>query len=268
MVTRFLPGAACNHPPAVNLWRLTMMILRTTALVLTVGFAAAGCKKAENKQAEPPVTAEMPKEAAPAEATPPPAEPAAAAPAEPEKPVAAAGEKQIVIDVHEIGPGKVTLAQIEEAHKKDLSVQEKHGVNFKSYFFDEKNGRVYCVSEAPNAEAPAAAHKEAHGGVPNNVIAVVEPEPGVEPAGGKKLFLDIHKIGPGKITAQAVQEAHQKDLATQDKHGVKFLNYWVDADSGTVFCLSEADNAKAPNQAHKEAHGGEANEVVEVALGH
>jgi hypothetical protein len=249
-----------------------MITLRTTALIMTVGFAAAGCKKSENKkQAEAPVTAELPKEAPPQAEPPPPAAQPVAEPAQPEKPMEpATAEKKLFIDVHEIGPGKVTLAQVEEAHKKDLAVQEKYGVNFKSYWLDQKNGRVYCLSEAPNAEAPSAAHKEAHGGVPAKVIAVAEPEAAVEPAGGKgkKLFLDIHRVGPGKITAEAVQEAHQKDLAAQGKHGVKFLNYWVDADSGTVFCLSEAANAKAPNQTHKEAHGGVADEVVQVAQGH
>ena len=58
-----------------------------------------------------------------------------------------------------------------------------------------------------------------------------------------KLYLDVHHLGAGKVNAQAVAEAHQKDLAHQAKHHVKYLNYWLDADSGTIRCLAEAPSA-------------------------
>ena len=53
------------------------------------------------------------------------------------------------------------------------------------------------------------------------------------------LYMDVHKNVEG-VTAEAVEEAHQKDLEVQGKYGVKFLKYWYDESSGTVFCLSEA----------------------------
>jgi Protein of unknown function (DUF4242) len=249
-----------------------MMTLRASTLVVAAVLALGGCGQDDKAQSDTtPAVAEAP----PEPATPPPAEeapPPAADPAAPAEPAAASGEKKLFIDVHEFGPGKVTAAAVAEAHQKDLATQDKHGVNFKTYWVDEKNGRVYCLSEAPNADAPSAAHKEAHGGVPAKVYAVTEPdaELAAEPSGakGKKLFLDVHNVGPGKITAAAVKEVHAKDLATQGKFGVSFLNYWVDEETGTVFCLSEAKNAKAPNKTHKKAHGAVANEVFEVKMGH
>jgi hypothetical protein len=52
-----------------------------------------------------------------------------------------------------------------------------------------------------------------------------------------------------------VAAAHRKDLAVQAKHHVRFLNYWFDADAGTVSCLVEAPTAADAVAAHKEAHG-------------
>lgn len=63
------------------------------------------------------------------------------------------------MDVH-VMPG-VTKAAVAEAHAKDLAVQAKHGVKFTSYWVDEKVGKVFCLSEAPSAQAAKAAHKEA-----------------------------------------------------------------------------------------------------------
>lgn len=63
------------------------------------------------------------------------------------------------MDVHQM-PG-VTKEKVAEAHKKDLALQSKHGVKFKTYWVDEKNGKVFCLSEAPNKEAALAVHKEA-----------------------------------------------------------------------------------------------------------
>ncbi len=57
----------------------------------------------------------------------------------------------------------VTAAAVAEAHAKDLKVQGKHGVNYRSYWVDEAKGGVFCLVEAPRAEAAAQVHKEAHG---------------------------------------------------------------------------------------------------------
>lgn len=44
-------------------------------------------------------------------------------------------------------------------------------------------------------------------------------------------------------------------MAVQKKHGVNFINYWVDEKTGTVMCLSEAKDSASVIETHKEAHG-------------
>jgi class 3 adenylate cyclase len=62
----------------------------------------------------------------------------------------------------------------------------------------------------------------------------------------------------------AIADAHQKDLALQEKYDVKFLTYWFDDMRCTAFCLIEAPNRETIERAHNEAHGLIPNEVIEV----
>jgi Protein of unknown function (DUF4242) len=80
------------------------------------------------------------------------------------------------------------------------------------------------------------------------------------------LYIDIHKHVEG-LTTEAITSAHQKDLAVQDKHGVTYLKYWYDEGTGTVFCLCEAPSKEAAAAVHREAHGGVADEIIEVKEG-
>jgi hypothetical protein len=73
--------------------------------------------------------------------------------------------------------------------------------------------------------------------------------------GKNNLYLDIHELGAGKVTAADVAGAHQKDLAIQEKYGVNLINYWVDEKKGTVLCLAQAPDSTALISTHKEAHG-------------
>jgi class 3 adenylate cyclase len=65
-------------------------------------------------------------------------------------------------------------------------------------------------------------------------------------------------------TRHAVADAHQKDLALQEKYEIKFLTYWFDEIRCTAFCLIEAPNRETIERAHNEAHGLVPNEVLEV----
>ncbi len=76
-------------------------------------------------------------------------------------------------------------------------------------------------------------------------------------------FLDMHTV-PAGTTAQAVAEAHAKDLAVQTKYGVRFLKYWYDPVTGKIFCLSEAPNREAHLAVHREAHGGMPDDIFQV----
>ena len=80
------------------------------------------------------------------------------------------------------------------------------------------------------------------------------------------LFMDVHEKVEG-LTAEAVAGAHKKDLETQERYGVKYLQYWFDESSGKVFCLVEAPDADAARTVHQEAHGLVADSITEVREG-
>ena len=80
------------------------------------------------------------------------------------------------------------------------------------------------------------------------------------------LYMDVHKNVNG-LTAEAVADAHRKDVQTQKKHGVNYKQYWFNEKDGTVFCLFEAPNSEAGEKVHREAHGLVADEIIEVKEG-
>ena len=80
---------------------------------------------------------------------------------------------QLYMDIHKNVEG-LTAEAVTGAHKKDLEVQEKYGVNYVDYWFEEESGTVFCLVEAPSKEAAAAVHKEAHGLVADEIVAVAQ----------------------------------------------------------------------------------------------
>jgi hypothetical protein len=81
------------------------------------------------------------------------------------------------------------------------------------------------------------------------------------------LFMDIHHHVDG-LTADAVADAHRRDLEVQKAHGVNYLKYWFDTGSGKVFCLVEAPSKEAAIEVHRLAHGLVPDEIIEVKEGH
>ena len=163
-------------------------------------------------------------------------------------------EKKLFINVHQLKPDKIKFEEVAKAHAKDLSVEGKYGVHFLNYWVDAGQGLVYCLSSSADSSSIRKTHAEAHGLLPAYTWEVTEGS--VAPlTGNNKLFMDIHKLGAGNVTAAAVADAHKKDLAVQGKYGVNFINYWVDEKAGVVLCLSEAKNPESVVNTHKEAHG-------------
>lgn len=177
-----------------------------------------------------------------------------------------AKEQQYFLDVHKMEPGGFTYADVAGAHQKDLATQKKRNVSFINYWVDADQGLVYCLSKADKASDIADTHKEAHGLIPAEIYPVVAGKASSYTGNGK-LFIDIHELGPGNVTAEAVAGAHEKDLATEGQYHVNFINYWVDEKSGKVFCLAEAPNAEAVVNTHKNAHGLIPAMVLEVEQG-
>jgi len=78
----------------------------------------------------------------------------------------------LFMDLHKASDydSQPTVEDIKRNHIADLEVQHKYGVKFLQYWINEDAGLVFCLMEAPNKEACAAVHQEAHGGMPCNVI--------------------------------------------------------------------------------------------------
>ncbi len=158
------------------------------------------------------------------------------------------------MDIHNLEPGKVTLADVAAAHEKDLATQGKYGVSFIKYWVDEQKGKVYCLSKSPDEASVISTHREAHGLIPAVVYQVTDGPEAVM-AGSNAMFIDVHEMKPGSFTAKDVAEAHEKDLAVEPKYKVNFVNYWADEKAGVIMCLSEAPDSTSVIRTHKEAHG-------------
>lgn len=77
-------------------------------------------------------------------------------------------------------------------------------------------------------------------------------------------FMDVHRNMSG-LTKEALQAAHDADLAIQSEEDVVFKTAWADPDAGVVYCLSEAPSADAVRRIH-ERTGHPADEVHAVPL--
>ena len=64
------------------------------------------------------------------------------------------------MDVH-TGMVGITPDELHEAHQADLAIQAEEQVNFKKAWADPNSGTVFCLSEAPNAEAVKRIHERA-----------------------------------------------------------------------------------------------------------
>jgi len=76
------------------------------------------------------------------------------------------------------------------------------------------------------------------------------------------IYMDRHYMQGA--TQRGIADAHEKDLALQDKYDVQFLTYWFDEARSTGFCLVDAPTKDAILQVHGEAHGGIPNEIIQV----
>jgi hypothetical protein len=82
------------------------------------------------------------------------------------------GKKNLFLDIHYLGAGKVSVKGVAAAHQKDLAVEKKYGANFINYWVNEKEGVVMCLVEANDSTALINTHKEAHGLLPDKIYRV------------------------------------------------------------------------------------------------
>lgn len=64
------------------------------------------------------------------------------------------------MDVHR-GMQGITAEQLSAAHEADLAIEAQEGVSFEHAWADPESGLVYCLSEAPSADAVQRVHERA-----------------------------------------------------------------------------------------------------------
>ena len=69
---------------------------------------------------------------------------------------------------------RVAVADVAKAHEEDLKVQDAHDVKYLRYWVNEPAGKIFCLVEAPSADAASTVHREAHGLVADAVYEVQE----------------------------------------------------------------------------------------------
>lgn len=124
----------------------------------------------------------------------------------------------IFMDRHDVW--ETTAADVAEAHRKDLEIQDRYGVKFLTYWFDQSRGTIFCLVDAPDKEAAQCVHREAHGGAAGEVmevpLAAVEaflgriqdppPQPGQQPGSnldpGHRAILFTDIVGSTEMTAR------------------------------------------------------------------
>ena len=79
----------------------------------------------------------------------------------------------LFMDIHTM-EGPVSAEQAAGAHRADLETQGRYSVDYKQYWVDEKNGKIFCLVEAPDADAAISVHREAHGLVADELTEVQE----------------------------------------------------------------------------------------------
>jgi class 3 adenylate cyclase len=123
----------------------------------------------------------------------------------------------IFMDRHELTG--TSAEEVAEAHLKDLEVQDRYGVKFLTYWFDQPRGTAFCLVDAPDMETAQCVHREAHGLVAGEIVEVAlsaveaflgrihDPEPGPGQATGEVdsghraiLFTDI--VGSTAMTSR------------------------------------------------------------------
>src|SRR5438552_19183540 len=108
--------------------------------------------------------------------------------------------------IHNLAEG-TTAEDVAKAHAKDMETQRKYGVEYHKYWVNESGRKVFCLAHAPSAEAAACVHREAHGLLAEQIIAV---EPDVA-----EVFLGGTETNPGGAVLISGGAVDERDPGTR-----------------------------------------------------
>lgn len=78
--------------------------------------------------------------------------------------------------------------------------------------------------------------------------------------------MDLHEDMVG-VSADDLERTHMTEVDAQDRYGVKFLRYWFNEPSGTLFCLIEAPDADACHAVHRDVSKCTPSKIIPVEPG-
>jgi class 3 adenylate cyclase len=196
----------------------------------------------------------------------------------------------IFMDRHDMGG--LTPTDVADAHRQDLEIQDRYGVKYMAYWFDEERGSGFCLVHAPDAAAAERVHRESHGQIANAIIpvdlAVVEgflgrigeprAAPGAAPpavdAGLRAvMFTDI--VGSTEMTARLGDSAALELVRAHDAlvrrgleaYGGREVKHTGDGMMASFDKAPNAVRAAADIQRRFAAYNAEASESLSVRIG-
>ena len=181
---------------------------------------------------------------------------------------------------------------VAEAHRRDVDIQDRHGVKYMAYWFDENNGAAFCLVHAPDPETAERVHREAHGEIPNAIIPVdlatveaflgrigdPEATPGAtvperDPGLRAVMFTDI--VGSTEMTARLGDVAALELVRVHDAlvrrgiatHRGREVKHTGDGIMAAFDDMANAVRAAADIQRYFLAYNGDATESLSVRIG-
>jgi len=116
---------------------------------------------------------------------------------------------------------------VADAHQSDLVVQDKYGIKFLTYWFDDARSTAFCLVEAPDEETIRKAHNEAHGLVPHEILEV---DPGVVQAFLGRVEHPVpHDTTPGTAGEVPIDAAFRAIMFTDLKDSTLMTTTFGDA---------------------------------------
>jgi class 3 adenylate cyclase len=196
----------------------------------------------------------------------------------------------IFIDRHDMRGA--TSEQVAEAHRRDVDIQDRHGVKYMAYWFDEERGSAFCLVHAPDAATAERVHREAHGEIANAIIpvdlATVEAflgrvsdpraapgaaAPAADPGLRAVMFTDI--VGSTEMTARLGDAAALELVRTHDAlvrrgleaHGGREVKHTGDGIMASFVNVASAVRCAADIQQRFAAYNADASESLTVRIG-
>jgi len=185
-----------------------------------------------------------------------------------------------------------TAEQVADAHRRDVDIQDRHGVKYMAYWFDERNGAAFCLVDAPDAATAERVHREAHGEIAHAIIPVdlvtveaflgrigdLRAAPGGPVAAADSgfravMFTDI--VGSTEMTARLGDSAALELVRAHDAmvrrgleaHGGREVKHTGDGIMASFGDVANAVTAAADIQRRFAAYNAEASESLSVRIG-